>query len=157
MTVPMIFANNATSRLDVAVNAEDTTIRVEPGYGDRFPQPIGDGSNWFTVTVDDRRTGQLEIMNCTARDGDILTVLRAQENTYAQEFLRYATVSNRLTAATMDFLAHAGATGPMGPVGPAGPQGLEGPTGATGPVGPEGPVGPVSTVRSDHRPRSDRT
>jgi len=146
MTVPMIFANNATSRLDVAVNAEDTTIHVEPGYGDRFPQPIGDGSNWFTVTVDDRRTGQLEIMNCTARDGDILTVLRAQENTYAQEFLRYATVSNRLTAATMDFLAHAGATGPMGPVGPAGPQGLEGPTGATGPVGPEGPVVPVSTV-----------
>ena len=146
MTVPMIFANNATSRLDVAINTSDTTIHVEPGYGARFPQPVGDGSNWFTVTVDDRRTGQLEIMKCTARAGDILTVTRAQENTAAQEFLRYATVSNRLTAATMDFLAHAGATGPQGPVGPPGPQGLEGPTGAQGPVGPQGAVGPASIV-----------
>ena len=152
MTVPMLFANNASSRLYAAIDAVTTSIRVQAGDGARFPQPTGDGSNYFPVTVEDRRSGQIEIMLCTGRSGDILNVTRAQEGTAAQAFLLGATVSNRLTAATMDFLAHAGATGPqgpqgeVGPVGPVGPQGEKGDTGADstvpGPEGPEGPQGP---------------
>ena len=171
MTVPMLFANNASSRLYAAIDAVTTSIRVQAGDGAKFPQPVGDGSNYFPVTVEDRRTGQIEIMLCTGRSGDILNVTRAQEGTAAQSFLLGATVSNRLTAFTMDFLAHAGATGPQGPVGPVGPMGPQGPQGVKGdtgadstvqgpagppgpigqqgdegpigPVGPEGPVGPV--------------
>ena len=147
MTVPMLFANNASSRLYAAIDAVTTSIRVQDGDGVKFPQPTGDGSNYFPVTVEDRRSGQIEIMLCTGRSGDILNVTRAQEGTPAQSFLLGATVSNRLTAATMDFLAHAGATGPEGPVGPPGPQGEQGPQGAKGDTGEAstvpGPPGPA--------------
>ena len=149
MTVPMLFSNNASSRLAVPVDLVTTTITVENGHGVKFPQPAGDGSTYFTVTVEDRRTGQIEIMKCTARSFDVLTVARAQEGTTKQAFVLGATVSNRLTAGTMDFLAHAGATGPQGPqgeVGPMGPPGLkgdQGPPGADSTVqGPRGDVGP---------------
>jgi hypothetical protein len=147
----MLFANNASSRLLNAINVVATSIRVQDGDGAKFPQPTGDGSNYFPVTVEDRRTGQIEIMKCVGRSLDILNVVRAQEGTAGQAFEIGATVSNRLTAATMDFLAHAGATGPqgpqgeVGPVGPAGPMGPQGPTGAAstvpGPAGPPGPQG----------------
>jgi len=152
MTMTLLFANNASSRLFMTVSAVDTSIRVEAGHGVRFPQPAGDGSDSFTVTVEDRRTGQVEIMTCTSRSGDIMTVVRAQEGTTAQAFAQYASVSNRLTAATMDALMHAGGQGPQGPTGatgPAGPQGAKGDTGADstvpGPAGPQGDVGPQGT------------
>ena len=101
----MLFANNASSRLFAAISAATTSIRVEAGDGAKFPSPTG--SDIFTVTVEDRRSSQIEIMNCTGRSGDILTVVRAQEGTAAQAFVVGATVSNRLTAATMTFLANA--------------------------------------------------
>ena len=161
MTVPMLFANNASSRLYASIDALTTSIRVQAGDGDKFPDPVGDGSTYFTVTVEDRRTGQIEIMVCIGKSGDILNVMRAQEDTIAQPFAMGATVSNRLTAATMDFLAHAGATGPQGPVGPVGPQGpqgvkgdkgdkgdastVPGPQGPQGVPGPTGPGGPQGT------------
>ena len=104
----MLFTNNASSRLYA-------------GDGAKFPMPVGDGSEWFAVTLEDRRSGQIEICKCIARSGDILNVQRGQEGTIAKAFVLGATVSNRLTAATMDFLAHAGATGPQGPQGDVGP------------------------------------
>ena len=138
MTVPMLFSNNASSRLPLPITAGQVSILVSPGDGAKFPSPVGDGSDWFTITIEDRRSGQIEICNCTARSADTLTIVRAQEGTVGQSFVIGATVSNRLTAATMDFLAHAGATGPQGEVGPAGPQGE---TGAQGPAGEPGPKG----------------
>lgn len=97
----VLFANNASSRLYQDTASGSATIRVQEGDGDKFPQPAGDGSNWFMVTVEDRRTGQIEIMKCTGRTDDILNVVRAQEATTAQNFLGGASVSNRLTAGTM--------------------------------------------------------
>jgi Collagen triple helix repeat (20 copies) len=137
----MLFTNNASSRLYAAVDAVTTSIRVQAGDGAKFPLPKGDGSDYFTITLEDKRSKQLEIVNCTARSGDILTVTRGQEGTTAQAFAADATVSNRLTAATMDFLAHAGAKGDPGPVGPTGPVGPAGATGPTGPAGPKGDTG----------------
>ena len=128
MTVPMLFANNASSRLYMAIDAVTTSIRVEDGDGAKFPQPDG-STTYFPVTVEDRRSGQIEIMKCIGRSFDILNVQRGQEGTPAQAFLLGATVSNRLTAATMDFLAHAGATGPQGPVGTSRANGATGSTG----------------------------
>ena len=144
MTLPMLFANNASSRLDSAVSAADTVLRVQAGDGAKFPTPSGDGSDWFSVTVEDRRSGQIEIMQCRGRNGDIFNVVRAQEGTFAQPFDYGATVSNRLTAATMYFLAesHVGPQGEQGEIGPEGPQGEIGPEGPQGEVGPEGPEGP---------------
>lgn len=102
MVAQLIFANNATTRLYQDTPAGSTTIRVEDGTGDRFPNPpVG---KTFTVTLEDRRSGQVEICMCTARSGDFLTVVRAQEGTAGQDFLRGATVSNRFTAGTMKTL-----------------------------------------------------
>lgn len=150
MTVPMMkFTNNATSRLYAAIDAVTTSIRVQAGDGAKFPSPNNAAGEYATVTVEDRRSGQVEIMKCTARSGDILNVVRGQEGTVAQGFALGATVSNRLTAGTMDFLAHAGAQGPQGDVGPTGATGATGPQGATGATGanstvpgPTGPAGP---------------
>jgi len=152
MTALPRFANNATSRLYAAVATGDGTIRVQSGDGGKFPNPNTAAGEYFTVTLEDRRTGQVEIMNCTARSGDVLTVTRAQEGTTAQAFAQYATVSNRLTAATMEFLSHAGAVGPAGPPGPQGPAGPDGPP---GPVGPAGPKGDPSTVAGPQGPQGD--
>ena len=97
-----IYANNATSRLSVATDAVSAAIFVLPGEGARFPQPIGDGTDFFSVTLEDRRTGQIEICACTARTLDSLTIERAQEGTTAQAFLEGATVSNRMTAEALN-------------------------------------------------------
>lgn len=96
-----LFTNNATSRLYAAIAAGDTSIRVEAGQGAKFPQPAGDGSNFFFVTLEDRRSGQVEICRCTGRSGDIMNVVRAAEGTAPQAFALGATVSNRFTAGTL--------------------------------------------------------
>ena len=162
MTSQLLFANNASSRLWSSIDAMTTSIRVEPGDGSKFPSPASGES--FLTTVEDRRSGQVEIMRCTARANDIFNVERGLEGTVPQAFAVGATVSNRLTAATMnEIFTHGfigpqgpqGEVGPVGPVGPMGPTGLKGDTGAastvpgpTGPQGVSGPVGPVGPVGS---------
>ena len=111
MSVMMKFSNNASSRLYASIDPITTSIRVQAGDGVKFPTVVPP-DEYYTVTIEDRRTGQVEICKGTSKSGDILNVLRGQEGTVAQAFAMGATVSNRLTAATMDFLAHAGATGP---------------------------------------------
>jgi hypothetical protein len=98
----LIFKNNATSRLGIDTDAGSATLTVLANEGDRFPLPGTD--EIFKVTIEDRRTGQIEIAHCTARNGDILTVTRGQEGTLAQAFLYGATVSHRMTAGTFQDL-----------------------------------------------------
>ena len=104
-----LYKNNAISRLKVDHTAAALTLTVLDGEGAKFPLPTG--GDFFFVTLDDRRSGQIEICKCTARSGDVLTVLRAQEGTIAQDFAKDATVANRFTAGTLDIiLATAGYT-----------------------------------------------
>lgn len=98
-TPAAIFKNNATSRLFADVDETSITIRVQDEDGGLFPTPGVD--EYFMVTIEDRRTGQIEICKATARSGDIITVVRGQEGTEPQDFAMGATVSNRLTAGTM--------------------------------------------------------
>ena len=97
-----LFANNATSRLKVITPAGSGTLTLLDGEGAKFPSPVA--PDIFLVTIDDRRTGQIEICRCTARTGDILQVVRGQEGTVAQDFAEWATVSNRATAGTFQYL-----------------------------------------------------
>lgn len=97
----VLFANNATSRLYATIDALTTSIRVSAGTGNLFPQPVGDGSNWFMVTLEDRRNNTVEICKCTGRSGDILNVQRGQESTTAKAFEVGSNVSNRMTAGMM--------------------------------------------------------
>jgi len=96
----IIFANNALSKLAVALLSGQTTLTVQSGTGALFPSPSG--GDYFKLTVEDRRTQQIEVMHCIGRAGDVLTVVRGQEDMVAQNFLVDATVSNRFTRDTPD-------------------------------------------------------
>lgn len=67
------WTNNAESTLDAAINGSDTTILVQSGHGARFPSPTHGDYFWLTI--------ENEIVKCTARSTDSLTVVRAQQGT----------------------------------------------------------------------------
>jgi len=90
----VLFANNATGRLASSVSLAQTTISLQGGQGARFPSPSG--GDWFPVTAI-KPNGDLEIMRCTARTGDVLTVQRGQEQTSPMEFLPGERVELRMT------------------------------------------------------------
>lgn len=69
--------NNAASSLAASLSASETLIRVLAGHGARFPT-LNDG-DWFPLAVQNVQ-GDIEYMRATARAGDVMTVLRAQEN-----------------------------------------------------------------------------
>jgi hypothetical protein len=95
-----LHTNNASSNLRTAINAATSTIQVTAGQGVLFPNPVtGDG---FFVTVEDRRIGRSEIMLCTARSSDTMTVTRGQQGTVPQSFSVGVNVSNRLTAQVLN-------------------------------------------------------
>lgn len=96
----LIFANNAISKLAQPLLVGQTTLTVQTGTGALFPSPSG--GDYFKLTVEDRRTQQIEIMHCIGRSGDVLTVERGQEDMTAQEFEVGATASNRFTRDTPD-------------------------------------------------------
>jgi hypothetical protein len=102
----LMFNNNASSRLKVAIDAATLSFQVYDGEGAKFPQPSVSG-DYFWVTIDDRRTGQVEICKCTSRTGDFLGVERGQDGTLAQSFLAGAVVSNRFTAETLQEILNA--------------------------------------------------
>lgn len=94
--MPAVFTNNATSRLASAVVGSSTALALTAGDGAKFPNPAV-GTDWFPVTVI-KSTGALEVMRCTARNGDTLTVARAQEGTAALSFDVGDRIELRLTA-----------------------------------------------------------
>lgn len=93
----LALSNNATSRLASNISATSTTIQLMAGSGALFPAISV--SQWFPVTVLSR-DGDVEIMKCTARSGDILTVARGIEGTAASAFQQGALVELRMTAGT---------------------------------------------------------
>lgn len=94
----VLLKNNATSRLASSLTAGATTLSVVSGEGAKFPSPTA--GQWFPLTVI-KASGVLEIMRCTARSGDVLTVVRAQEGTGAQAFTAGDRVELRITAGAL--------------------------------------------------------
>lgn len=95
-----LFANNAVGSLSAGITSMATTLTLNAGQGALFPAITG--TDWFSVTLT-QATGieeSWEIVKCTARSGDVLTVTRAQEGTPA---LAWPTgkVELRLTAKTL--------------------------------------------------------
>jgi hypothetical protein len=86
MSSTILFANNASSTLAGAITNTATTVNLAAGSGALFPNP-GAGQ-FFVMTFVDAATGLLnEIVWCTARTADTLTILRAQEGTTAKSWL----------------------------------------------------------------------
>lgn len=99
-----LHTNNAASNLRDAITPGSSVITVTSGHGTLFPNPAVDQG--FFVTVEDRRVGRLEIMLCTVRTGDSLTVTRGQQGTIPQNFAAGVSVANRITAQILnDFVA----------------------------------------------------
>ena len=94
-------ANNAYGTLSISADVSSTTITLSEGEGARFPSPVGD--DFFVVTVF-TQNNTMEIMYCTGRDGDVLSVSRAQEGTTAAAFPVGARVENRFTAGMYSWL-----------------------------------------------------
>lgn len=97
-----LFANNSASELASAVTSGAVSLTLKTGDGAKFPTPSG--GDFFLVTLY-QKVGQdeinHEIVKCTARAGDVLTVVRAQEGTTARAFSVDDPVELRLTAGSM--------------------------------------------------------
>ncbi|QRE00589.1 hypothetical protein [Pseudomonas phage Itty13] len=96
----VLLKNNATSRLASSISAAATSFAVSAGDGGKFPFPPAGQGQWYPVTVIDS-AGNMEVMRCTARSGDVLTVARGQEGTTARAFNAGDRVELRITAAAM--------------------------------------------------------
>jgi hypothetical protein len=97
--MPALFKNNATATLAVSINSSTTTIVLNSGLGALFPTPTG--SSYFLATIYDS-LGNYEIVKCTARVTDTLTVVRGQEGTAPQNFAIGDGVAQRLTAGNLN-------------------------------------------------------
>lgn len=88
-------ANNATSLLaaDIAISALELT--VTPGEGDLFPA-LGLDEYFYCTLLD--VDGNMEIVQVTARTGNVFTIIRARENTTPKAFAAGARVELRITA-----------------------------------------------------------
>ena len=84
--------NDANSSLASAINNSVGTLTVATGDGGNFPA-TADGDFW--VSIDS------EILLCTARTGDVLTVTRAQQSTSGAAHDAGAAVELRITAAAI--------------------------------------------------------
>ena len=81
--MPALFKNNATAILAASISNSATTIVVSAGIGNSFPNPSG--TSYFYGTLFDS-LGNYEIVKCTARTTDTLTIVRAQDGTNALAF-----------------------------------------------------------------------
>ena len=89
--------NNANATLAASINSSATSITLTSGQGARFPTLAG-GDHFYATLVD--TSNNLEIVKCTARSTDVLTVVRAQESTTARAYNTGDRIEIRLTAQT---------------------------------------------------------
>ena len=98
----VVFKNNAKTTLASGINSSATSITVSDG--DVFPSLTG--SDIFFVTFDDGTNN--EIVKVTARSGNTLTVVRAQESTTARSFSTGDEAQLRLTAGILGLFSQTG-------------------------------------------------
>ncbi len=95
-----LFENNASTTLAAPISAVAVAVSLAAGTGAEFPNPsVGQE---FALTFNDAATGLLtEIVYCTARTGDVLTIVRAQEGTVAQSWLAGDLAASLITAGNL--------------------------------------------------------
>lgn len=94
-----VFANVANSTLAAPLSSGATSLTLTTGSGALFPAPTS--GQQFVLVLTDAATGELnEVVYCTARTGDVCTVVRAQEGTTALTWAPGDFAKNSLTAGT---------------------------------------------------------
>lgn len=94
--MPVVFTNNASTTLASGITNVQTSVTLATGTGALFPALSG--SNFFYATIVNA-SNQIEIVKCTARSSDTLTVVRGQEGTTARAYSTGDKVECRVTAA----------------------------------------------------------
>ena len=113
-----LYTNNAVSTLAAGISDSDLSMAVASGHGARFPNPSG--GDYFLVTLYQFSGGlevNHEIVMCTARATDTLTIVRAQESTTARAFSSGDPVELRLTAGGLAALKAEALAASPSPVG----------------------------------------
>lgn len=93
------FANNASAPLASAISSTSTAVILTAGRGAAFPT-LGANDYFYATLINS--SNQLEIVKCTARVGDTLTVVRGQDGTAARAYSAGDKLELRITAAGMD-------------------------------------------------------
>jgi len=96
----VVFSNNAASTLQSGINSSATSITLLSGAN--FPSLSG--SDYTYVTLEDVN-GHREIVKATARSGNTLTIVRAQDGTSARAYIAGDKCELRLTAALLNEVA----------------------------------------------------
>jgi hypothetical protein len=91
--VTVLLRNNADTVLATALGSADLGMTVT--QGGRFPSP-GSGEYFYATIM--ALTGLFEVVKVTARSGNVLTIVRAQEGTAALDFIAGSRVELRVTA-----------------------------------------------------------
>ncbi len=91
-----IFVNNAAGTLAANIGPSDAAILLGAGQGAAFPSPTG--GNYFYATLQHFATGVIEIVKCTGRSVDTLTVERGRDSTSATSFITGSVLECRLVA-----------------------------------------------------------
>jgi len=94
-----IYTNFAKSTLLSSIAAGDLSLTVAAGDGALFPA-AGAGSTFDAVLYN--TSGQREIVSCTSRTGDVLTIVRAQQGTIALAWNAGDRIGHRLTASALN-------------------------------------------------------
>jgi hypothetical protein len=87
--------NNVNSLIVGSLSASATSVVVTTGSGANFPS-LGAGDYFYATII--ASTGVFEIVKCTTRVNDVLTVTRAQEGTLAIPFPDGSRIDLRVTA-----------------------------------------------------------
>lgn len=98
--------NNAFSTLAGSLSSIATTLTVATGHGDRFP--VVSGGDYTYISLEDA-AGNEEIVKVTARatTSDVMTIVRAQDNTIARNWAAGDIVELRIIAKLLnDAIAH---------------------------------------------------
>ena len=98
----VLFSNNASTTLSAGVGDSATSITVADGAV--FPAISGSDYVYLTLEVDSDPDLK-EIVKCTARSGNTLTIVRAQDGTSARTFSTADKCELRLTAAGLNDVA----------------------------------------------------
>lgn len=90
----ILYQNNAHTTLAGDITSGATTVTVVDGSG--FPTPTGSDTFWATIEAADGLTR--EIVSCTARAGNSISITRAQQSTSAAAWPAGSTFDMRWTA-----------------------------------------------------------
>ena len=102
----VLYTNNAATNLAASITNVATSLTVTSGTGSLFPNPTN--TDYFLVTLIGISGTPIEIVKCTSRSGDTLTIVRGQEGTTPSAFNAGNNVELRITAGVMQAAAQAG-------------------------------------------------